>query len=914
MRELLSLPGSSILYGIAKEADQFGFAEFDLISPPSRFFTPPESAPPVTYRSHEASGATFPTTPAELLRGSLDNWQPMSRRSVARLFAWFLVAEDPQRRFESREVQTLAHQASLVRYVLDEPRLSRVLIGDEVGLGKTVEAALIVKSLLEARPGLRVLYLAPARLVSNVAREFDRMKLGFRRWVAGEDRDGNLHGDGRLIASIHRAAFPSNLDEVVATKPWDLLIVDECHHLSAYGSEDGKKAVKQYQLVERLIKKLPDGGRVVLMSGTPHQGNATRFNNLLALLRAPGEDDKALTGRVIYRTKEDVKGWDDNPLFPLRDVHPALVISLSKSYEEWLTEIHSFYSDDDTDTPQATQRAVGWRCGQALQWAASSVQAGLGYLIRQAIRAGWTADAPGLADALSAIRPYRRGKPDEALGSLWERLEKETRSARAVMLDDVEEDDAPVWVPDTQRLTALLKHGVALLHSFGDSKWMTLKEQLLDAASNEQFVLFAQPIETVTALANFLKRVYGEEPAIIIGGQSDEERNAEVMRFWSGQTRFLVSSRAGNEGINLQCAHRLVHVDVPWNPMDLEQRVGRVHRFGSKQTIIVDTLILEGSREAHVYKTAHQKLRAITNDLTLDPAKFEELFARVMNLVPPAELHTILSDEGYGPLNESDSNRLAAMVEAGLNSWNSFNEKFKGEHQIAQLNPGQASWADLDFFATQYARAKPAQGYSLLGFTKTGKREVAPREQPLRVLELNDGSFMACADIGGMPLQGPKADKVLAGGLNVPAISEALKGAAFPEQPSGAAFLRYGDARAGSVFTRPPGPLGVFVGARLSLRQSQAAGWQEGPVELHSWTVGSSGESAKLSASAAADLIRDIAGASLRTRPIEVSAIIDALAVIEADQFSQLKRPSEAERITRFTFALVPLFAGVISA
>ena len=912
MRESLLFSGSSVVYGIAKEADQFGFTEFDLISPPSRFFTPPESAPPVTHRSHEAINATFPPTPVELLRGSLDNWQPMSRRSVARLFAWFLVAEDPQRRFESRAVQTLAHQASLVRYVLDEPRLSRVLIGDEVGLGKTVEAALIVKSLLEARPGLRVLYLAPARLVSNVAREFDRMQLGFRRWVTGEDRDGNLTGDSRLIASIHRAAFPSNLDDVVATKPWDLLIVDECHHLSAYGSEDGKKAVKQYTLVERLIKKLPDGGRVVLMSGTPHQGNASRFNNLLALLRAPGESDEALAGRVIYRTKEDVKGWDDNPLFPLREVRPALVVSLDKSYEDWLTEIHSFYSDDDTDTPQSTQRAVGWRCGQALQWAASSVQAGLGYLIRQAIRAGWTADAPGLSAALAAIRPYRRGKPDEALASLWERMEKETRSAKAVALDDVEEDDASVWVPDTQRLTALLQHGVALLNSFGDSKWLVLKNKLLDAAPDEQFVLFAQPIETVTALANFLKQTYGEEPAVIVGGQSDEERNAEVKRFWTGETRFLVSSRAGNEGINLQCAHRLVHVDVPWNPMDLEQRVGRVHRFGSKQTILVDTLVLEGSREEHVYRTAHQKLRAITKDLTLDQAKFEELFARVMNLVPPAELHTILSDEGYGPLNESDSNRLAAMVEAGLNSWNNFNEKFKGEHKIAQLNPGQASWSDLDFFATQYSRAKPVEGYSLLGFAKTGTRGVSSREEDLRVLELNDGTRMACADIGGMPLQGPEADKVVAGGLNVSAISEALKNAAFPEQPSGAAFLRYGDSRSDSAFSRPQGPLGIFIGARLSLRQSQAAGWQEGPVELHAWTV-NSGETEKLSAALAADLIRDIAAASLRTRPVEGSAIVETLAEIEAEQFAKLKRPSEAERTARFTFALIPLFAGVIS-
>lgn len=268
---------SPFFFGIARESDQFGFPEYDLISAPSRFFAGLDKAPPVTYRSQDAHYLVFPPSPCALLSGPLDNWQGISRRSVARLFAWFLVAEDPQRRLESREVQTLAHQASLVRYVLDDPHLSRVLIGDEVGLGKTIEAALIVKALTDARPGMRILYLAPARLVANVAKEFSRMGLGFRRWVAGEERDGNLETDGRLIASIHRAAFPTNLEDVVATKPWDLLIVDECHHLSAYGKDDGKKAVKQYALVDKLVKKLPDGGRLILMSGTPHQGNASRF-------------------------------------------------------------------------------------------------------------------------------------------------------------------------------------------------------------------------------------------------------------------------------------------------------------------------------------------------------------------------------------------------------------------------------------------------------------------------------------------------------------------------------------------------------------------------------------------------------------------------------------------------------------
>ena len=103
----------------------------------------------------------------------------------------------------------------------------------------------------------------------------------------------------------------------------------------------------------------------------------------------------------------------------------------------------------------------------------------------------------------------------------------------------------------------------------------------------------------------------------------------------------MVSSRAGGEGINLQVARRLVHIDVPWNPMELEQRVGRVHRFGSRATVLVDTLVMRDSREEEAYAVADQKLRMITKAL-VPPDRFDALFSRVMTLIPPEELQEAL--------------------------------------------------------------------------------------------------------------------------------------------------------------------------------------------------------------------------------------------------------------------------------
>src|SRR5262249_5068338 len=161
--------------------------------------------------------------------------------------------------------------------------------------------------------------------------------------------------------------------------------------------------------------------------------------------------------------------------------------------------------------------------------------------------------------------------------------------------------------------------------------------KLIADAGNEKIVLFAQPVETVWVVAKFLESRYQESPAIILGDQSDDDRRKQVSQFQSRSgPQFLVSSRAGGEGLNLQSARRLIHLDVPWNPMELEQRVGRIHRFGSRKTVIVDTLVVAGSREVDMYRIARERLRLIASQL--DPEQFETLFSRVMSLVPPAEL------------------------------------------------------------------------------------------------------------------------------------------------------------------------------------------------------------------------------------------------------------------------------------
>jgi len=169
-------PTGSPPLALLKEGVDLGFATYDLVTPPARFWSGARLRPAVLHEIDQARVSRDPTC-LELLAAPPpdETVSAQSRRTLARAFAWFLLAEDPQRRLDARAVSTLAHQASLVRHVLSTPALHRVLIADEVGLGKTVEAALIIKELADGNPGLRVLYLAPAGLVRNVQRELTRI-------------------------------------------------------------------------------------------------------------------------------------------------------------------------------------------------------------------------------------------------------------------------------------------------------------------------------------------------------------------------------------------------------------------------------------------------------------------------------------------------------------------------------------------------------------------------------------------------------------------------------------------------------------------------------------------------------------------------------------------------------------------
>ena len=907
---IVAREGSNFPLSVLRTVDDWGIRSLDLVGPPRRFWGDETAGIPSPVElSVDARRARDLPTPASMLDDPAtgeDTWTARSRRAIARLWAHYLICEDPQRRLDARKVNTLAHQISLVRHVLDDPRLSRVLVADEVGLGKTVEAGLLLKELLEAKPELRVLYLAPARLVPNVREEFDRLGLFFRQWSADES-DASLD-DAKVIASIHRAVHERHFDRLVGTPPWDVLVVDECHHLSDW-SPGGGDPKQKYRLVQDLIRRQRGDGRVLFLSGTPHQGNIPRFENLLNLLRGPGEPDASLAGRVIFRTKDDVRDWDDRPLFPRRQVNPPIVIDLGPGYREWIGHIHAFFKPPSGGPTASVPRlrAAGWRCAQALQWAASSPQAGLGYLARQAIRGGRTLGDAGLREALAALRPYRLGPADEPLERLFDRMKREVdRQRRDNDVDDIEDDEGEGPRPGPE-LDALLAEGLAILARSADEKWAELGRRVLDPAGEDKVVLFAQPIETVTAVASYLERTTGERPCLILGGQDDAQRRAEVARFRRPDgPRYLVSSKAGGEGINLQVARRLVHLDVPWNPMEMEQRVGRVHRFGSRRTILVDTLVVNDSREADAYRVARDKLALIAGTLVA-PDRFEALFARVMCLVPPADLQGVLAASAMAPLGRADQEQIANLVRAGYDAWDAFHRRFSERQQgLRAQDPGLASWGDLVGFLREFAGARPAEGYRAQRF-QVVEGELLPVEEAVGVLRLGDGKACAYGDDGGATVLGPDGVAAERLGLNIEGVAEALRRHAFPRQPAGPAHLRWTAGQAPPT----PTPFGVLAFLKQSVRL-RGSGWVEHGCSLAVSLVAAGGEVITTEGEAKSRLLRGLFAATIRQKPTTRPLLIEVIRRAEESVAEFLRPPVERERELDLRHAVIPLFAAIV--
>jgi hypothetical protein len=346
--------------------------------------------------------------------------------------------------------------------------------------------------------------------------------------------------------------------------------------------------------------------------------------------------------------------------------------------------------------------------------------------------------------------------------------------------------------------------------------------------------------------------------------------------------------------------------------MDMEQRVGRVHRFGSTRTIIVDTLVVRNSRETHAWNVARRKLELVARSLVA-PERFETVFSRVMCLVPPEELQTLLLERPAGPLSEDETDRLSTLVEAGFRSWNSFHAKYSENHkQIRALNPGLATWFDLRDVLIEFGGAKPATGFRAGRFVRR-ERSVDYVEADADVVELLDGNFYLVGDSGAAILSCPAGRHARALGLNAPEVSKVLRSLAFPAGEVGAAHLRWPDgANLGTLGNADT--LGVLVYARLTLRAEISGAWSELGTELHCYTVRPDGSVTLLSDKSTRRLVlAELRRGSIRMKPEDPRGLVSSMRAAHVSIVKDLRAPTDADRESSKRHAIFPLFAAIVT-
>jgi superfamily II DNA or RNA helicase len=554
------------------------------------------------------------------------------------------------------KVDLLPHQIVLTHRVADSsPR--RFLIADSVGLGKTIETALVLRELASRSELTRALMVVPAGLVNNWRRELnDTFHLDFEVFGSEGDvtdrRSNAFAKHNRLIASIDTLKRPARVKKLLEAPHWDLIVFDEAHHLTAY--QTGTKVTKTQNF--KLAEALRDHSRdLLLLSATPHQGDHFRFWMLVRLLNPSLFLNTAdmlhnryrLNAVVFRRTQADACDAHGDPLFSRRQVHTAsfrLSQAETRFYEALLDYLRDGYNLAEASGNKG--RALGFVMTIFQKIAASSFAAVhvtlrrrlLNLTIHEAVVCDQNLDVDGRERALSDARLLLHEMFSLATDSLGraqvERLLADARVKLLRKLGEKPEGDADegehrsaadeesaamlvsVALPaERQRICDLLK----LIPPDVESKTKELLRALKDLWAvhpREKIVVFTTYLGSVDALQSAIDSSFPNAGVDVLKGGDHGAKLAAERRFKRPDgPSVLICTAAGREGINLQFARVLFNHDLPWNPMDLEQRIGRIHRYGQIHTAQVYNLVSADTIEGQIFLLLEGKLLEIAKTL-----------------------------------------------------------------------------------------------------------------------------------------------------------------------------------------------------------------------------------------------------------------------------------------------------------
>jgi len=559
----------------------------------------------------------------------------------------------------SAKIDLLPHQIVLThRVATTSPR--RFLIADEVGLGKTIEAALILRELAGRGELKRALMVVPAGLVNNWHRELnDVFHLNFEVFGhTGDVTDRRTNAFARhdlLIASIDTLKQPGRMKRIEDAPDWDLVIFDEAHHLTAYKNGGKIKKTLNYKLSELLRKKARD---IILLSATPHQGDHFRFLMLVKLLDPTLFEDPQdmlakrhrLNSVIFRRTKADACRPDGTPLFARRWVHTESFL-MSPAENAFYLKLTDYLAEGFALARRqgSKGRSLGFVMTIFQKISASSFAAVQRTLRRRlialAVHEGLVHESQhevekrnsAWAEARTLLREeYCLGtdrRADVELEKLFLDLKRKllkkmdeddlalasddyTSEATVAAAEEVAVTAVEVCLPEERRMIREVLELAPLQRETKVEKLLGALKVLWEADAAERMVIFATYLGSVEMLEREIEAAFPGKGVVTLRGGDHGSKLAAEKRFkQSDGPRIMICTAAGREGINLQHARVLFNFDLPFNPMDIEQRIGRIHRYGQRHTAQVYNLVLSDTIEGSIFLLLEDKLVEIAKTL-----------------------------------------------------------------------------------------------------------------------------------------------------------------------------------------------------------------------------------------------------------------------------------------------------------
>ncbi|MFF0572823.1 helicase-related protein [Streptosporangium saharense] len=539
----------------------------------------------------------------------------------------------------STPLKPYAHQTTAVYGAMLPQPLLRFLLADEPGTGKTIMAGLYIREMQRLGLVKRAIIVCPANLATKWVDDFQRLLGGgLRQLTSATVREDALNSNDLWVVSLELAAVnPAVQDAIRPDKAgWDLVVFDEAHRLTP-------TATGFHQVGRLLAKNTP---RAVLMTATPHRGKEWLFRHLLhlvdpAIYPDPGSDPNvelsALRPGPIHflrRMKEDLVDYDGKTrLFKGRTAenHNVPLSQIEYSYyQAALDMVDQFF-------PPTARRLARMVYGKR---AASSLHALAETLRRRYDHMGAMSEAEAALIAESAD-PGDEAEVDEAkivnTSSTSARAERTAIKILAEQIDVTIRD--PRWRP---------------------SKWNRLRDDCLakhgiHPGNGEQAVIFTEYADSAVWIAERLD-AEGYSARLYSGRQSKPERDEVRKAFMRGEFQIIVTTDAGNEGIDLQAAHVLVNYDIPWSLVRLEQRMGRIHRVGQQRDVFLYNLVATDTREGETL------LRLLDNFVTAANELRGQMFD---SLSAVAELTGVDYDKWLSDLYGDDELKKQQAIDAG---------------------------------------------------------------------------------------------------------------------------------------------------------------------------------------------------------------------------------------------------------